>query len=51
MSAATTTAPLRAGDPAPDLTLLDASGAPVTLSSRWSQAPRALVLVFVRHFG
>ncbi|MGI9254133.1 MAG: hypothetical protein ACR2J8_10325 [Thermomicrobiales bacterium] len=41
----------RAGDAAPDQTLLDDSGQTVRLSDFWSAAPRALALVFVRHFG
>ena len=48
---ASTATPLRAGDPAPDQTLLDASGATVRLSDYWTAAPKALALVFVRHFG
>ncbi|MFM9105426.1 MAG: hypothetical protein ACKOWF_01850 [Chloroflexota bacterium] len=48
---ASSVTPLRPGDPAPDLTLRDATGAPVQLSSFWNAAPRALALVFVRHFG
>lgn len=41
--------PLRRGDAAPDLDLLDTDGAPVALSSSWSDAP-ALVLLW-RHLG
>lgn len=40
---------LRPGDPAPDLTLPDADGHLVQLSSLWHAAP--LALVFIRHFG
>lgn len=40
---------LRPGDPAPDLSLPDADGRPVQLSSLWRAAP--LALVFIRHFG
>lgn len=36
---------------APDFTLPDENGTPTTLSSLWSAAPRALALVFIRHFG
>lgn len=39
------------GDSAPDLTLRDAGNAEVRLSDLWSSAPRALVIVFLRHFG
>jgi peroxiredoxin len=37
------------GDTAPDVTLRDARGEAVTLSSLWRE--RTLVLVFLRHFG
>jgi len=40
-----------AGTAAPDLVLRDAAGAEVRLSDLWRAAPRALALVFVRHFG
>ncbi|MFI0606507.1 MAG: hypothetical protein ACH37Z_01270 [Anaerolineae bacterium] len=40
---------LHIGDPAPDLTLPDASGQPLRLSALWSVAP--LALVFIRHYG
>jgi len=40
---------LRVGDPAPDLSLLDAEERSVALSSFWKQAP--LVLIHLRHFG
>lgn len=40
---------LRAGDPAPDLTLRDGSGRDVRLSTLW--ATRPLLLVFLRHYG
>lgn len=39
------------GETAPDLTLHDAAGSEVRLSDLWSGAPRALLLVFLRHFG
>ncbi|HEV2107635.1 MAG TPA: hypothetical protein VGR16_05185 [Thermomicrobiales bacterium] len=39
------------GDPAPDVTLIDGSGAPVHLKDQWEAAPRALALIFLRHFG
>lgn len=39
------------GHPAPDVTLHDTAGAPVRLAELWAAAPRALVLVFLRHFG
>jgi hypothetical protein len=51
MSASSPVAPLPTGAPAPDQTLLDATGAEVRLSDYWTAAPRALALVFVRHFG
>ena len=51
MSTATRLAPPSVGDQAPDLTLTDTTGLPVRLSDLWDAAPRALVLVFVRHFG
>ncbi len=35
--------------PAPDLTLLDTAGKPVTLSKLWKKRP--LLLAFTRHFG
>ena len=41
-----TTAAVRAGEPAPDFTLADASGAPVTLSSFRGRQP--VVIVFYR---
>jgi peroxiredoxin len=37
------------GDKAPEATLRSARGDEVTLSSLWRE--RALVLVFLRHFG
>jgi len=40
---------LKFNDPAPDVELLDAAGAPVRLSSLWRGQP--LVLAFTRHFG
>jgi hypothetical protein len=40
---------LAAGDPAPDLVLLDAREEQVALSSLWTRAP--LALIFLRHFG
>ena len=40
---------LSLGDPAPDLSLLDAEERPVALSSLWQQKP--LALIFLRHFG
>ena len=40
---------LALGDPAPDLSLLDADERPVALSSLWKRAP--LALIFLRHFG
>lgn len=42
---------LAVGDHAPDLTLRDAGDVEVRLSDLWASAPRALVLVFLRHFG
>jgi hypothetical protein len=40
-----------AGDRAPDAVLGRADGSPVRLADLWMTAPRALVLVFVRHLG
>lgn len=40
---------LKFNDPAPDLTVQDANGKPIALSSLWSQ--RVLILAFTRHFG
>ncbi|HMZ07190.1 MAG TPA: peroxiredoxin-like family protein [Anaerolineales bacterium] len=40
---------LKFNDPAPDVTLLDANGQPVKLSSLWQK--KVLVLAFTRHFG
>jgi peroxiredoxin len=37
------------GDPAPDVTALDATGREVTLSSFWRERP--IVAVFLRHYG
>ena len=51
MTTATRPASPAVGDRAPDRTLGGADGAPVRLAELWSAAPRALVLVFVRHFG
>ena len=48
---APTATPLRIGDPAPDQTVLDTTGAEVRFSDYWSAAPKALALVFIRHFG
>ena len=39
------------GQPAPDVMLHDTAGAPVRLAELWTATPRALVLVFLRHFG
>lgn len=39
----------KVGEAAPDATLLDESGQPVTLSSLWAQQP--ILLAFVRHYG
>lgn len=41
----------RIGDPAPDFTLTTPEGEEVCLSDLWKNAPRALALVFVRHWG
>ena len=41
--------PLQVGQPAPDLTLTDAQGALIPLSSLWAAQP--IVLVFTRHLG
>ncbi len=41
--------PLQAGDPAPDIELLDMSGGKRLLSSFWSRGPA--VIIFLRHFG
>ncbi len=43
--------PPAVGAQAPDVTLLDDRGASVRFSNRWSNAPRGLILVFIRHFG
>jgi peroxiredoxin len=51
MSVATRPPAPTVGSPAPDVTLRDAAGTPVGLAELWTSAPRALVLVFVRHFG
>lgn len=42
---------LTEGDPAPDFTLDDATGAPRRLADLWRAAPNALVLVLLRHYG
>lgn len=44
-----TTVPPQAGDPAPDLSLLDTTGAVRSLSDFWAQRPA--LLIFLRHFG
>jgi hypothetical protein len=41
--------PVQVGDPAPDLSLLDANGAPVDLSALWAAGPT--LLLFLRHYG
>ena len=51
MSATVALSPPPVGNRAPDLALRDAAGAPVRLADLWAAAPRALALVFVRHFG
>ncbi|MGH7948119.1 MAG: hypothetical protein ACREQF_02715 [Candidatus Binataceae bacterium] len=40
---------LKQGNQAPNVALLDATGASVALSDLWQRGP--LVLVFLRHFG
>ena len=40
---------LKFNDPAPDISLLDANGSPIQLSSLWKKG--VLVLAFTRHFG
>ncbi len=40
---------LKYNDPAPDVEVLDAQGAPVRIASFWKDRP--LVLAFTRHFG
>lgn len=40
---------LEIGQPAPDVTLLNPQGEPITLSSLWRQGP--ILLTFLRHFG
>jgi len=40
---------LTLGAPAPDYTLLEVDGKPVSLASTWAAGPA--LLVFVRHFG
>src|SRR6266699_1641151 len=42
-------APVQVGDVAPDFTLRDQTGQPVTLSDLWRTGP--LLLLFWRHFG
>jgi len=49
--AITAEAAVAVGAPAPDAALRDATGTDVRLSELWREAPRALALVFVRHFG
>ncbi len=44
-----TSLPVQPGDQAPDLELLDSSGARVRLSDAWNGSPA--ILVFLRHFG
>lgn len=39
------------GSPAPDAGLRAPSGDPVHLREEWEAAPKALALVFLRHFG
>lgn len=40
---------LSPGDPAPDVTLRDAAGAPLSLPTLWQERPA--LLVFLRHYG
>jgi peroxiredoxin len=40
---------LKPGDAAPDATLLDVNGNPVSLADLWPQGPT--LLTFLRHFG
>jgi hypothetical protein len=40
---------LHPGDPAPDLTVTDAAGVQLALSSLWQERP--LLLAFLRHYG
>lgn len=47
----TTQPPTTTGSKAPDATLIAASGDPVQLRDQWEAAPKALALVFLRHFG
>ena len=44
-----TTLPVQLGDPAPDLELVDSTGARRRLSEAWASGP--VVLIFMRHFG
>ena len=44
-----TSVPLQVGDAAPDLDLLDASGATVRLRETWRDGPA--LLLFWRHYG
>lgn len=39
------------GSAAPDARLVDAAGSRVHLRQQWEAAPKALVLIFLRHFG
>ena len=41
--------PVGVGDPAPDVTVADATGQPVRLADFWRDHP--VVLVFSRHLG
>ncbi|MGH7863395.1 MAG: hypothetical protein ACREQB_00275 [Candidatus Binataceae bacterium] len=40
---------MKQGERAPNVTLLDSTGASVALSDLWQRGP--LALVFLRHFG
>jgi peroxiredoxin len=44
-----TSLPVQAGDPAPDIELLDEAGRPVRLASLWTERPA--LLLFWRHWG
>ncbi|CAA9544108.1 MAG: hypothetical protein AVDCRST_MAG73-2234 [uncultured Thermomicrobiales bacterium] len=46
-----TSSPVVVGEMAPDATVWNGDGGAVRVADLWRGAPRALVLVFFRHFG
>lgn len=50
-AAASPATPPAPGTTAPDLVLRDRHRTEVRLADLWQSAPKALALVFVRHFG